>query len=89
MFSEMSTPHWFQTDPALAWGFFGHRLKLYRSATPHAGFQILLRWAARMPLGPFTFTSNVDGQFQNCTWVQSAACTPSVQVIAIDFAEKC
>ena len=22
-FAEMSTPHWFQTDPALAWGFLG------------------------------------------------------------------
>src|SRR5947199_8107534 len=63
-FAELSTPHWFQTDPALAWGFFGHRLELYRSAIPHAGFGILRRWAERMPLGGFVFTSNVDGQFQ-------------------------
>lgn len=63
-FSEISTPHWFQTDPKLAWGFFGHRLNLYRSAVPHPGFEILKHWAARMPLGYFIFTSNVDGQFQ-------------------------
>lgn len=63
-FSELSTPHWFQTDPGLAWGFFGHRLNLYRHAVPHAGFQILRRWADRMRMGSFVFTSNVDGQFQ-------------------------
>jgi NAD-dependent SIR2 family protein deacetylase len=63
-FHEMSTPHWFHTDPALAWGFFGHRLNLYRSAVPHAGFEILKRWAAGRSLGAFVFTSNVDGQFQ-------------------------
>jgi NAD-dependent SIR2 family protein deacetylase len=63
-FAEMSTPHWFQTDPALAWGFFGHRLNLYRSAVPHAGFGVLRRWGERLPGGYFVFTSNVDGQFQ-------------------------
>jgi NAD-dependent SIR2 family protein deacetylase len=63
-FAEMSNPHWFRADPALAWGFFGHRLNLYRSATPHSGFSILRRWAEKTPLGAFVFTSNVDGQFQ-------------------------
>ncbi len=63
-FQEMSTPHWFETDPSLAWGFFGHRLKLYRDAVPHDGFLILQRWAAQKPLKAFVFTSNVDGQFQ-------------------------
>jgi NAD-dependent SIR2 family protein deacetylase len=63
-FADLSTPHWFTTDPRLAWGFFGHRLNLYRAAVPHAGFGILRRWAGRMPLAYFVFTSNVDGQFQ-------------------------
>jgi NAD-dependent SIR2 family protein deacetylase len=63
-FSELSTPHWFHTDPKLAWGFFGHRLNLYRHATPHRGFEILRKWARQRPLGFFVFTSNVDGQFQ-------------------------
>ncbi|CAN5515547.1 NAD-dependent protein deacetylase [soil metagenome] len=62
-FAEISTPHWFTTDPKLAWGFFGHRLHLYVNAIPHDGFSILQRWAARMPQGHFVFTSNVDGQF--------------------------
>ena len=63
-FSDLSTPHWFRTDPALAWGFFGHRLNLYRDKRPHAGFEILRRWGERTPLGYFVFTSNVDGHFE-------------------------
>ncbi|QDV29403.1 NAD-dependent protein deacetylase [Planctopirus ephydatiae] len=63
-FHEISTPHWFETDPQLAWGFFGHRLGLYRNTQPHAGFAILHQWAQRPPGGAFVFTSNVDGQFQ-------------------------
>lgn len=60
----MSTPHWFETDPAFAWGFFGHRMKLYNSVSPHDGFAILKRWGEAMPNGCFVFTSNVDGHFQ-------------------------
>jgi len=63
-FSDLSTPHWFQTDPAIAWGFFGHRLNLYRTAVPHPGFAMLRRWGQDRPFGSFVFTSNVDGQFQ-------------------------
>ncbi len=63
-FAEMSNPYWFRADPAQAWGFFGHRLHLYRSAEPHAGFDLLRRWGEALPLGYFVFTSNVDGQFQ-------------------------
>ena len=63
-FSQISNPIWFQTDPAQAWGFFGHRYNLYRNTVPHEGFQALKRIGDRMPLGCFVFTSNVDGQFQ-------------------------
>src|SRR5438045_1877502 len=59
-FADLSTPHWFRTDPGLAWGFFGHRMNLYRDATPHAGFDVLRRWAGRVPFGAFVLTSNVD-----------------------------
>jgi len=68
-FDEMSRPVWFQTDPHLAWGFFGHRLQLYRSAIPHDGFQILRKWAERIP--SFVVTSNVDGQFQKAGFSES------------------
>ena len=63
-FEEISNPVWFRTDPEQAWGFFGHRLNLYRTTAPHAGFEILRRWGQRCPKGYFVFTSNVDGHFQ-------------------------
>jgi NAD-dependent SIR2 family protein deacetylase len=63
-FSQVANPRWFRTDPALAWGFYGHRLALYRRTQPHAGFEIVLRWAKACPAGFFVFTSNVDGHFQ-------------------------
>lgn len=63
-FVQLASPHWFRRDPALAWGFYGHRLNLYRSTVPHEGFQTLRRWAGRMKHGEFVYTSNVDGQFQ-------------------------
>jgi NAD-dependent SIR2 family protein deacetylase len=63
-FTALANPQWFATDPALAWGFYGHRLNLYRATKPHAGFRILQSWARRMKHGTFVFTSNVDGQFQ-------------------------
>jgi len=63
-FFDMANPGWFERDPGLAWGFYGHRLNLYRATEPHAGFAILRRWSAAMSHGAFVFTSNVDGQFQ-------------------------
>ncbi|WP_156755084.1 SIR2 family NAD-dependent protein deacylase [Actinokineospora pegani] len=57
-FEELADPVHFADDPELAWGFYGHRLHLYRDTVPHAGFDILAGWGARV------FTSNVDGQFQ-------------------------
>lgn len=63
-FESIACPDWFAWEPHLAWGFYGHRLNLYRDTEPHAGFQILRRWATRKKHGAFVFTSNVDGQFQ-------------------------
>jgi NAD-dependent SIR2 family protein deacetylase len=63
-FAEISNPVWFNRDPKLAWGFFGHRLNLYRETQPHQGFQILRRFIDSKSLGGFVFTSNVDGHFQ-------------------------
>src|SRR5213595_3234331 len=56
-FSQMADPSWFETDPALAWAFYGHRLNLYRRTVPHDGFQLLLKAAAQKPEGYFVFTS--------------------------------
>lgn len=63
-FEDIANPAGFASNPRLSWGFYGHRLALYRATVPHAGFDILLRWAAAMKHGAFVFTSNVDGQFQ-------------------------
>jgi len=63
-FVDMANPAWFVRDPELAWGFYGHRLQLYRETTPHRGFDILKRWAQNLEHGSFVFTSNVDGHFQ-------------------------
>jgi len=62
-FVELANPRWFHNDPSLAWGFYGHRLELYRVAQPHAGYALLRRWAESKPAGWFVFTSNVDGHF--------------------------
>lgn len=63
-FSEMANPEWFETNPKLAWGFYGHRLHLYRDTEPHRGFSLLRKLGESKPEGYFVFTSNVDGQFQ-------------------------
>jgi NAD-dependent SIR2 family protein deacetylase len=63
-FYDLANPEWFTSDPALAWGFYGHRLDLYRRTVPHPGFSLLLEWGLRKPGGYFVYTSNVDGQFQ-------------------------
>lgn len=63
-FYQIATPNTFQTMPEIAWGFYGHRLQLYRATTPHEGFTRLLQLVRKMPNGGFVFTSNVDAQFQ-------------------------
>ena len=63
-FIEMANPQGFSSDPALAWGFYGHRLNLYREKKAHEGFQTLLKWGRAKPGGCAVMTSNVDGHFQ-------------------------
>ncbi|MEU4801096.1 Sir2 family NAD-dependent protein deacetylase [Actinosynnema sp. NPDC023587] len=65
-FAELADPVHFVADPALAWGFYGHRLDLYRRTEPHAGFAVLRSWGARV------FTSNVDGHFQRAGFADVA-----------------
>src|SRR5271170_2371031 len=58
-FVSLANPRWFAEDATLAWGFYGHRMGLYRQTAPHEGFSILARWASRIKHGAFVFTSNV------------------------------
>ena len=92
-FHVIASPAAFRDRPLRAWGFYGHRLQLYRQTQPHAGFGILKRWGEKMPLGHAVFTSNVDGQFQKAEFDPSVihechgsihhlqclnACTPAI-----------
>lgn len=69
-FYDLANPEWFERDPELAWGFYGHRLELYRRTAPHPGFALLREWAAAKPGGCFVFTSNVDGHFQKAGFAE-------------------
>lgn len=55
----------FASHPERAWGFYGHRLALYRRTRPHGGFALLRAWGEARQHGYTVFTSNVDGQFQS------------------------
>jgi NAD-dependent SIR2 family protein deacetylase len=63
-FHDIANPKWFTKDPEMAWGFYGHRLNLYRNTQPHRGFSILKSLTEFKNDNYFIFTSNVDGQFQ-------------------------
>ena len=62
-FTDIASPAAFAANPRRAWGFYGHRLALYRATMPHAGFDLLREWGRMKERGAFVFTSNVDGQF--------------------------
>ncbi len=63
-FVDIANPKWFIEDPRMAWGFYGHRLHLYRDTVPHKGFELLKDLVESKNHNYFIFTSNVDGQFQ-------------------------
>ncbi len=62
-FEDIANPAVFRSEPTLAWGFYAHRLQLYRDSHPHRGYGQLLEWANKKAGGYFVFTSNVDGHF--------------------------
>ena len=71
-FQTIASPPAFEQVPLTAWGFYGHRLNLYRATAPHAGFGVLHAWGQRMAQGCFVFTSNVDGHFQKAGFPRPA-----------------
>ena len=62
-YAAMTRPSGFARDPAFAWGFYGHRLHLYREARPHRGYTALSKICQTYPDRHFVLTSNVDGLF--------------------------
>jgi NAD-dependent SIR2 family protein deacetylase len=88
-FEEAACPDTFRRDACLGWGFYGHRLALYRRTMPHAGFHILRRWAARLPHGAFVFTSNVDGQFAKAGFDPARICEIHGSIHHLQCLEPC
>ena len=88
-FTAVANPRWFVRDPGLAWGFYGHRMGLYRRTEPHEGFAILGRWAARMPRGGFVYTSNVDGHFQRRASSRSGSSRSTGTIVGMQCMAEC
>jgi len=63
-FQDAANPNHFEQDPLFGWGFYAHRLNLYRKTEPYRGFFQLQSWAKKFNYDAFAVTSNVDGQFQ-------------------------
>jgi NAD-dependent SIR2 family protein deacetylase len=65
-FEDIACPDAFRRHPRLAWGFYGHRLNLYRRTRPHPGFAILQGIGARLARGasclPPTWTGSFSGR---------------------------
>lgn len=88
-FTSIANAPAFVRNPRQAWGFYGHRLHLYRNTVPHDGFAILCRIAERMPRGAFVFTSNVDGQFQKAGFSERRVCEVHGSIRHLQCVEPC
>lgn len=52
-FEDIANPQAFHDHPRLAWGFYGHRLNMYRATSPGKSFALLETIAESMPYGAF------------------------------------
>ena len=88
-FTSIASPCAFVSSPKRAWGFYGHRLSLYRQTVPHDGFHILKNIAAHLPKGAFVITSNVDGQFQKAGFGESQVMEVHGSIHRLQCIEPC
>jgi NAD-dependent SIR2 family protein deacetylase len=88
-FVDAANPVHFERDAAFGWGFYGHRARLYRETTPHAGFALLLRWSKRLGLPCFVVTSNVDGQFQKAGFAEEQVLEVHGSIHHLQCTEPC
>lgn len=88
-FRSIANPVAFKKNPRLAWGFYGHRLALYRATVPHEGFRLLKLIAEKMPDGAFVTTSNVDGQFQKAGFEESRILEVHGSIHRLQCSEPC
>lgn len=79
-FTDMAHPRTFEDHPRLAWGFYGHRLQLYRNTQPHAGFQMLPDWSKAKPGGGFVLTSNVHSPFSRAGFAKTQVASATIRV---------
>jgi NAD-dependent SIR2 family protein deacetylase len=80
-FQDIANPKAFRTNPRQAWGFYGHRLDLYRQTSPHRGFSLLKKWADAKPNSVGVYTSNVDGHFQHEGFTNVVECHGSINTL--------
>lgn len=88
-FRSIANPSAFKKNPRLAWGFYGHRLELYRNTVPHDGFRLLKLMAEQMPHSAFVTTSNVDGQFQKAGFEESRILEVHGSIHRLQCTEPC
>ena len=88
-FIRIANPAAFASNPELAWGFYGHRLQLYRNTMPHAGFARLLAMGRQLPHGLRVFTSNVDGQFQKAGFSATSICEVHGSIHHLQCIDNC
>jgi NAD-dependent SIR2 family protein deacetylase len=88
-FEEIASPGAFKSRPTLAWGFYGHRLGLYRKTVPHEGFRLLKEIAESMPHGGFVYTSNVDAQFQKAGFPETRVVECHGSIHHLQCLERC
>lgn len=67
-YEEICDPKWFPKEPALAWAFWNFCHEAYRSTQPHSGYELVRTWAEQVPLGAFSFTSNIDSHWAASGW---------------------
>lgn len=88
-FEDIASPQAFVERPEGAWGFYGHRLNLYRAIPPGDSFGLLLDMAESMPYGAFVFTSNVDGHFQRAGFSANRVCEVHGSIHHLQCLNRC
>lgn len=88
-FEDVACPQAFVERPEIAWGFYGHRLNMYRATAPGDSFGLLLDIAESMPYGAFVFTSNVDGHFQRAGFSSNRVCEVHGSIHHLQCINRC
>ncbi|WP_425486397.1 SIR2 family NAD-dependent protein deacylase [Aromatoleum diolicum] len=88
-FQDIANPSAFVRNPRLAWGFYGHRLKMYRETEPGPAFRVLQEIARHLPEAAFVFTSNVDGHFQKAGFDPLRVCECHGSIHYLQCADGC